>query len=117
MIARSGNRGDNSQVTRCGIDRFSRLPGAVFQRLPPASNVNFDGLAPISRKFLAKPWEQGAQCFGGIANQPNFHRKTNRKHAGIDVDLHAASPAFLRKKLGIGKCRSNHEQCVAVISL
>ena len=114
MMARSGSRGDSSQVDALRIDR--RRPAAVARSssvFHQFRDVVFDASAPAAVGLLLQPRQQGAQRLGGIADQADLHRKADRQHAGIDIDLHAARLAFLRQEFGIGKGRADHQQRVA----
>ncbi len=114
MMARSGSRGDNSQVTRCGLTGLAGRHGALFQRLPPFVVQVLRCLGASSPSaFLLEQRQQRAQGLRGVADEIDLHRIAQAQHVGLDVDLHAARLPFLRQEFGIGKARADHQQRVA----
>ncbi|MHC2621452.1 hypothetical protein ACVIW2_003484 [Bradyrhizobium huanghuaihaiense] len=86
----------------------------IVQRLPPSGDVVLDTLAPGTIGLRRESRQKRAKRLGSIADEADFHRKADRHHGSVDVDLHAAAAAFFRQEFGIGKGGADHQQRVAV---
>jgi hypothetical protein len=97
------------------VHRIGFRHGASFELLPPCGDVAFDRVRPLSIFFTSDKREERFECIGGIAVQVYFCGVPQRKHRGIDIDLHGAGAAILGQEFGPRETGPDHQEGVATL--